>query len=123
MTDTSTQHDESNIAPPADSNGEAITSIDGLCFIGTVLSVEQVKSGDRILPNLANVTVAGTKTTERITASRYERTLNGDIPLAAFDKLVYGVGKTFCISLGGVPYVAKNGKAYTNYTAIDAVLL
>ncbi len=126
MTDTTQTDVRSDLPPLADENGEQLapTTIDGLCFIGTVTKVEQVQTKDgRYLPDLANVTVQGSKTTERLQLARRERTLNGDVLLPAFDKLIYGTGKTFCISVGGAPYIAASGKAYSNYTAIDAIEL
>lgn len=113
-------------APRADSDGVELAPvvIDGLCFIGTVIAVEQVKNkAGQFVDGLVNITVQGSRSTERITAARRERTLNGDVPLPAFEKLIYGQGKQWCISVGGVPYVAANGRAYTNFTAIDAVEL
>jgi hypothetical protein len=94
--------------------------LDGLCLIGKVASVDQVKSNATglVIDNLANLTVETTRGPVRVTISKFSRELTGDVALPAFNKLIYGEGKQWIISVGISR--DRDESRYVNYTAIDA---
>jgi hypothetical protein len=100
-------------------NQTTTSKLDGLCIVGELIAVEQVKGKNgQFLDGLARATVRTSRGDERVDLARVSRGLTGDVQLPAFDKLIQGVGHHYVIAVG----IRKSGdnNQYTNYTAIDA---
>lgn len=103
------------------------TTLDGLCLIGTLESVEPVirvrgpQAGTPV-EGLAKAIIDTSRGKERLDLSQAERSITGNIALPAFDKLMdYSAkGQRFLITVGIRNTIDANGVPRANLVALNA---